>query len=532
MLLSSIHDPLLAGRSKCHQTEIREMNSMDMPEVETATGTVRGIQQAGVRVFLGIPYAAPPVDTLRFAAPQPATPWSGVRDATQAADSSVQPAIEFDGTFPRLRAGAVSGREDCLYLNVYAPADPGPHPVLVWFHGGGGMWGSPQEVDGTRLARDGVVTVIAAYRLGALGLLYLPGVFDTDAEGNFALLDHLAALRWVRDNIAAFYGDPTRVTIGGVSNGGRGVGTLLATPSARGLFQQAVVQSGTGVGFLLAEPGQAIETTERVLAELSLDFSRAADLRKLPAEDIVTAQTTVAAAWPTRLPYLLVRDGTTVPRRPIDALHAGISADVRLLIGTTRNEQDAAMPLSINGNEGTSMLVIADMLDRTRSAYRDLLPTHYSEGEVTAAAITASEWWIPAIRVAEAHGSAGGATWMYRLDWRLQPRGAGPGALHGLDVPFALHNLDNPLYAPLLAMADGGQKRLQLLAEQMYPAWLRFIVGDDPVGAYWPRYDSDTRTTLIFDDVSYLAEDPDSELRSVWNGVLDPDSDENIHVGS
>lgn len=453
---------------------------------------------------------------MRFAAPRPPESWQGTRDATRFAEPALQPTVVARG---RMDEQALLGSEDCLYLNVYAPLDPGRYPVMLWIHGGGGVVGSPNDCDGTRFARAGVVVVTIAHRLGALGLLHLPGVLEGEPGCNFALLDQIAALQWVKDNIAAFGGDPERVTVAGLSNGGRTVGNILAAPASHGLYRQAVVMSGTGVGYLVAEPNDAERVTALVLGELGLEVSHMVKLREIPAETIVAAQTRVFRSSPILIPYQVVVDGVIVPRRPIDAIAAGSAEDVRLLIGTTHDEWDAFAIAKATSARGTSMVVGVEELERAQSAYRRLLPPDWSDEEVRTHTLTSSEYWLPATRFAEAHVRAGGCAWMYRLDWRLAERGEGPGALHGLDAP--LMSPPTPAFDAVLEMATRDLAGLDAVMDDMHAALVRFCSSGDP-GENWPTYELTNRATYLFDDPSALAQDPDSELRLVWEELIPP----------
>jgi para-nitrobenzyl esterase len=490
---------------------------MTTTDVEVGTGRLCGTERDGIRVFKGIPYAAPPVGELRFAAPRPPLPWSGVRPAARFAESAPQAAVVAGSFVAATGEQAVIGSEDCLYLNVYAPAERGRHPVIVWIHGGGAVMGSPSECDPTRLAQLGVVVVTVAYRLGALGLLHLPGVFDADADCNFALLDQIAALRWVRDNVVAFDGDPERVTVAGASNGGRTVGTLLAAPAARGLFTRAVAMSGTGVGRLVAEPQEAERVTAALLSELGLTAATAARLRELSTERIVAAQTRLRASWPTLIPFQVVVDGASVPERPLDAVARGAARGVALLVGTTHDEYDYFAKVATNVPGASSMLVGREALERVRASYRRLLPGDWSDEGVRRHVLTSADWWIPAIRLAEAHVRAGGRAWMYRLDWRLAPRGQGIGAPHGLDA--AVMNPGDPELAGMLAAADRDPAGLEEIVEGMRAALGRFAERGDPAPA-WPAYDLEARSTLLLDDVCSVARDPDRDLRVAWDGIV------------
>ncbi|GAA2795274.1 carboxylesterase/lipase family protein [Saccharopolyspora taberi] len=467
-------------------------------DVEIGDGALRGAERDGIRVFKAVPYAAPPVGELRFAPPRPPEPWPGVRDATRFGPSAPQPG-----------PSGVVGDENCLHLNIYAPAGGGPHPVFVWIHGGGAVIGSPNEYDGTMFARHGVVVVTVGYRLGVLGLLHLPEVFG---GGNFSLLDQVAALRWVRDNIAAFGGDPERVTVGGESNGGRTVGTLLAAPAARGLFQRAIVQSGTGVGVVVGTPEEAATTADAVLAELGTD---AGSLRDVPVRRIIEAQSAVSAASPIAVPYQVVVDGTTLPRRPIDAVAAGAARDVALLIGHNHDEQDlfAALAGVTGFRTDNSMTVDAATTAAATAAYRELL-ADWTDEQVRRHVVTSSEWWLPAIRFAEAHLAGGGRAWMYRLDWRIAPRGEGMGAPHTLDLPFVFGRV-TPRLRAVLGRLDSD--RAKAVTRAMHSEWIEFIADGEPG---WPAYDRAERATFLFDDSCRVVSDPDVALRRVWDGRI------------
>ena len=461
-----------------------------MTTVEIVGGAVRGSARDGVRTFLGVPYAEPPVGELRFRAPRPAPAWSGVRDATRWAPRAPQ---------PELTGRGFTGDEDCLYVNVYAPAAPGPYPVLVWIHGGGGVMGAPHQFDGSAYARRGVVVVTVAYRLGVLGMLHLPGV----ADSNLSLRDQVAALEWVRDNVSAFGGDPARVTLAGQSNGGRTVGTLLAVPATRGLVRQAIVQSGTGVGAVVHTPAEGAAVADAVLSELDAAPS---DLATLPVRRILEAQQRVSAVSGTKVTYRVVVGDELLPGRPLDGVR-----DVPLLIGTTADEEDLFSWLQSGGAKllgvGSTMLD-AEAVEKAVAAYAELLD--WPEDQIRNRALTAGDWWIPAIRFAETQQNA----WMYRLDWRIAPRGKGLGAAHGLDLPLMFDDIDNKNWRFLFAGRKRPTERFQALATEMFGAWVRFIATGDPG---WPRYTTADRVTRLFDDVTTTVTDPDRAQRLLWD---------------
>ena len=461
-----------------------------MTTVEIAAGALRGSEQDGVRTFLGVPYAEPPVGELRFRAPRPVPPWSGERDATKWAARAPQ---------PELTGRGFTGDEDCLYLNVYAPSSPGSYPVLVWIHGGGGVMGAPHQFDASAYARRGVVVVTVAYRLGVLGMLHLPGV----ADSNLSLRDQVAALEWVRDNVGAFGGDPDRVTLAGQSNGGRTVGTLLAVPATRGLVRQAIVQSGTGVGSVVHTPAEGAAVASAVLSELDASPD---DLATLPVKRILEAQQRVSAVSGTKVTYRVVVGDELLPERPLDGVR-----EIPLLIGTTADEEDLFSWLQSGGAKllgvGSTMLD-ASAIEKAVAAYASLLD--WPEDQVRNRALTAGDWWIPAIRFAEKQPDA----WMYRLDWRIAPRGRGLGAPHGLDLPLVFDDIRNKNWRFLFAGRTFPAERMQAMATEMFDAWVRFIATGDPG---WPRYTPADRVTRLFDDVSTTVSDPDRDQRLLWD---------------
>ncbi len=300
------------------------------PLAHTVAGAVRGVREGGLAVFKGVPFAAPPLGDLRWRPPQPPQAWAGVREATRFAPACMQKGVSMPGETPP----PVS--EDCLYLNVWTPATRGPaRPVLVWIHGGGFSNGSASMplYQGDALARRGIVVVTVAYRLGPLGFLAHPDLTkEGGGSGNYGLMDQLAALRWVRDNIAAFGGDPARVTVAGQSAGAMSVSLLLAEPEARGLFRGAIAQSGGIFEPLQLAPSYSLAGAERDGQAYAhgLGADTLADLRRLPA-DAFTGGAANAVSHPViGTPFL--------PRAPYDAYADATIAAVPVLIGWNAEE--------------------------------------------------------------------------------------------------------------------------------------------------------------------------------------------------
>jgi carboxylesterase type B len=496
------------------------------PVVATSHGSLRGSVVDGVCSFLGVPFAASTSGANRLRAPQPVEPWDGVRDATAygPAPPQVAPPDAAGSEWDTSRSGA-----DCLNLNVWTP-DPAATglPVMVWIQGGAFEIGSTAAYNGGHFARDGVVCVVINWRVGADGFLYLG-----DEEANLGLLDQVAALEWVRDNITAFGGDPDNVTVFGESAGAMSIGVLLSMPRAAGLFRRAIPQSGAAHHVISAETGTRMA---RFLADkLGVPATREA-LAAVPVARLLAAQVELKADLVARpdperwgqdvvaslMPFQPVVDGHVIPARPLDRIVAGAAADVDLLVGT--NTDDWRLFLAITGMIGqvNAQLLAGPVaehgylalgayglpVETALTAYR----AHYPEaspGELLAAVQT--DWWvrIPAIRLADAHVSSTSGTYMYEFAWPAP----GLGAVHAVEVPFVFDSLgrDARLFGPLL-----GDDPPQELADTMHAAWVSFATSGDPG---WPEYDLDRRTTMRFDAVSQLVEDPRAWERDLWQGV-------------
>src|SRR6266487_2556659 len=401
------------------------------PVVRLRDGAVRGRAESGVAASLGIPYAAPPFGPNRRLPPQPVPAWAGERDAT--AFGPTVPKGDYPPQYAPLFPEVVIPGEDCLNLNVWTP-DPGAGglPVLVWIHGGSFMNGSGSvgAYDGAAFARDGVVCVTINYRLAAEGFLFLG-----DGIANLGLLDQLAALRWVQENIAAFGGDPGRVTVAGESAGAMSVTTLLSMPLAAGLFGQAIAQSGAGAHTLTADEGRMVSgyLAEALGVPPDRDSIKAVPLEKLvqAASDLVVeVQTTPdPARWGqltlSLLPFAPTIDGSILPAAPLASFAAGQGGNVPLLIGSNRDEARLFLVAA-----GTIDLIDEPTLTAVAEAYGLSGPglevyrgnrPGASPGDLLAAVITDWFFRIPPIRVAEARASAtagagAGGTWMYRFD--------------------------------------------------------------------------------------------------------------------
>jgi len=483
----------------------------DLALVQTREGAVRG-ERIGESVrFLGIPFAAPPIGALRFKAPQRPAERQGIFAADQFAPSPMQKPLSQRYYGP----GPLPLSEDCLALNIWRPTAPGPHPVYVWIHGGGNVAGSSRMpvFDGSRMAREGIVCVTISYRVGALGFLDVSPILGTDyaGSGNNGMLDIVAALRWVRENIDGFGGDPGAVTVGGQSAGAKNVCTLLAMPGARGLFRAAIVQSGGAE--TINDAAASAMLTDGMARALGTDaVSR---LAALPAAAILAAQNEVIGQWPRKYPFRPVVDGVHLPSAPIDVLRHGTGAPVPVMIGTTR-EENAFFGPSEAGDGTVAQSDLANMdiaaFAPVYARYPALFP-EMSATDLRYRAITAEEYGIPTIHAADAHG-ARSPVWRYRLDLPRREAPHAGYAVHGSELPLVWDKLDDPLSAPL--GPDGAEG--QALSEIMHAHWAAFIRSGQPM-TDWTRYDPAARDTMLFDAQSRMVNDPDASERQLWVGA-------------
>ena len=494
--------------------------------VETAYGTLRGVEADGVRVFRGIPYAAPPTGEHRFTPPRPAVAWSGVREATTFGPISIQSPSPLEAVFGPDRPPQ---SEDSLFLNVWAPASAGPHPVMVWIHGGAFLTGSGSTpwYDGTAFASRGdVVVVTLNYRLGALGFLHLAdlGGERHASSGNVGILDQIAALRWVQENIAAFGGDAGNVTIFGESAGGMSVGTLLGTPAAKGLFHRAILQSGAASHVLGRDV--ATDIAEEMLTELGLGRHQLDELTKVPADRLLAAQTAVTQRRASiGLAFRPVVDGTTLPQPPLDAIAGGSSADVDVLVGTNLDEMTLfhiAFPELASMDQESLVKRADEVFGEGRGA--GAAATYVAaRGTMTPVDIwtaiqTDAVFRIPAIRLAERQSSVNPNLYAYLFTWATPSFGGRLRSTHALEIPFVFDNLGKPGVDVFAGTSAGRQH----LARRMNDAWIAFAHAGDPNHAGlpdWPRYDAGGRSTMLLDDTCAVEDDPYGEERRLWDDV-------------
>ncbi|MFI5686710.1 carboxylesterase/lipase family protein [Streptomyces sp. NPDC051636] len=498
-------------------------SSAEGPVVRTTAGAVRGRREHGLAVFRGIPFAEPPVGPARFAAPRPARPWDGTREAYEFGPPPPQePGLQ-------ARTGAVPATprdDDWLTVNVWTP-DPDPasaRPVMVWIYGGAyklGHAGSP-GYDARHIARDGdLVVVTFNYRVGVEGFASLEG-----APANRGLLDQVAALEWVRDNIAAFGGDPGQVTVMGESAGAGSVASLLAMPRAKGLFGRAVAQSVPGTYFsdaLARDIGTAL-AAEAGLRPTAADLSTV-DPRELTYAGLALGEKMVryldrwGQAAPTTTPFAPVVDGEVLPTTPWQALASGAARDIDLVAGHNRDEFRLFLALGgmtgrITDERATSALrLYAPGGEAGERAYRAAFP------EATPAELyerVQTDWLfaIPTLRLAQAQRAGGGRVHYYELTYPAPGNGGTLGACHFLDVPLLFGNFKADLGALLFAGVDVPPEA-EALSSRFRRSWTAFARTGDPG---WPEYDDERRLVQVLDVEPTVTAFPQEASRRLWEG--------------
>lgn len=507
--------------------------------VETTAGKVRGYVRNGIFTYKGIPYAAPVSGEARFMPPTKAKPWPGVRSSMQY--GQVSPQVARTGWANDEEAWLFSWDdgipgEDCLRANVWTPGvnDNKKRPVMVWLHGGGFQAGSGQELpsyDGENLARRGDVVIVSVnHRLGVLGYLNLAEIGGAKYAGsaNVGQLDLVAALEWVRDNIANFGGDPGNVTIFGQSGGGAKVSTLMAMPSAKGLFHKAIVESGSGLRMI--QPETSSKLAAAVLSELGLSSSQLDQLHTLPVQTLIAAGAAAMRKMQTGAPGAGLRvfqrradragwgptvDGRILPQHPFDPAAPAISANVPMLIGTTLNEFTSGI-----GNPNVDAMTEAELASRVKEMYGDrsqqiiaayrkanpkakpfdifsfisTVPTRHNA--VTQAELKAAQKAAPA--------------YLYLFAWQTPVLDGRPRAFHCSELAFVFDNIDR------CVNMTGGGPEARALAARMSEAWINFARKGDPNHAglpKWPAFTADKAATMIFDNKCEVKNDFDGAER-------------------
>jgi para-nitrobenzyl esterase len=502
-------------------------------EVETSAGRLLGERGDGVCVFRGVPYARDPSGSRRLRPPEPPEPWTGVREAREATAAAPQPPGVVAGL---LGVSPERSDEDCLSLNVFTPAcDAGRRPVMVWLHGGGYTTGSGSLglYDGSRLAlRGDVVVVTLNYRLGALGWLALSALAEEEGGvlGNLGLLDQIAALEWVRENIALFGGDPDRVTLFGQSAGAMSVGALMGAPRARGLFARAILQSGAASN--VNECEDALRVGEVFMKEMGLAPDDVSGLRAASEDALLEAQarTVRAVAWEVPgLAFQPVADGDVLPDQPLTLLAEGRIPGLPTLIGTNLDE----WKFYGIADRKAKNLDEESLLSRFRRNMPDDVVSHseriievYRKARSGRARVDPPELWyaiqsdrhfrIPATQLAAANSRHHPDTWSYLFTWPSPALGGALGSCHVLELPFVFGSIGEGLVPRFV----GEGPVVERLARQMQEAWLAFARGGEPSADGlddWPAYDETRRATMILGESSGVEDAPLETERALWD---------------
>ena len=537
---AALMDQLLPGTFR--DTAAGTQTTLTKPVVETAVGKVRGSSSEGVYAFKGIPYGASTEGKNRFMPPVKPEPWTGERDALQYGHSAPQTIPSAPSIFAPmdfLASGenpkGIAEAEDCLVLNVWTPNnDNGKRPVMVWLHGGAFTSGSGSAplYDGTNLAHNNnVVVVTVNHRLGALGFTYLRHALGDRfaASGNVGMLDIVAALEWVRDNIASFGGDPNRVLIFGESGGGQKVSAMLAMPAAKGLFHRAVIESGPGVRMNALD--HAIKVGDLFLAELGITRDRSADLETVPLDRIMAAQGAVNRKLGAFLPGMVqgfspTVDAISLLQQPFDPVAPDVSADVPVLIGFNQTE----LTLFAAGDPSLFSLDEAGMQQRAKTLFGDKAPAvieafradypHENPTGLSFLMATAYPTVPFTYKIAERRAALGKApTYVYEFTWETPILGGRLRSPHTIEMPFVFDNVGDPLVQKLC----GSGKDIFPLAARVSAAWAAFAAAGNPNSKGfppWPAYSGADRNVMIINTESKVEKDPARRARIVIENML------------
>jgi para-nitrobenzyl esterase len=478
--------------------------------VKTGSGMVRGSHETtnDTCVWRGIPYAVPPVGELRWKAPQPMPKWEGVRPAIEFGARCTQKGImEYVNFDPSEKMS-----EDCLFLNIWRPNKPGKFPVMFWIHGGGytGGTGNTSMYWGDRMAQAGEVVVVTInYRLGILGFLALPALRDEDPNqsvGSYGSLDQVAALKWVKDNIANFGGDPENITIFGESAGGWSVCSMLATPLAKGLFHKAIIESGGCETSASLEKG--FEQGKVFAEKLGCQPDDLACLRKLPDRKLLKVVNSELAGGFVFGPHL---DGYFLKDSPLAVIRSGKFNNVPLIAGFNKNETDALVIL-----DKTLKQTTPDQYQKVMTDYFDVSPEEAEKlaglyplseldnsppkayGMIATDASLACPTYLGLVASANHQTNV----YLYRFEYHGQYWKRSLGAVHSLELPFVFDTTDRPPWSIMLKNRGGHEQEMKQLSRSMQDYWLNFAKTGNPNGPglqNWPAFKPDSQQLMVFD---------------------------------
>jgi para-nitrobenzyl esterase len=497
--------------------------------VSTRSGKIEGIYVSGQYEFMGIPYAAPPVGALRWLPPQPVAPWQGIRSAKEFGAISPQNKMQGSDELPGLAINDPQD-EDCLFLNIWTPGiDGAKRPVMVWIHGGAFIIGAGSQTlyqKSTLVSRGDVVLITINYRLGALGFMNLKEITggSIPATGCEGLLDQIAAVEWVHDNVKDFGGDPDNITVFGESAGGMSIGCLMGMPAAAGKFQKAILESGAANTVSSLEDG--VDAARQFLEILNLKGRDADAMRSLTTQQILSAQQKLGDIMREReyrmTPFQPVVDGSDMPKIPIEAIQKGSAAGIKTLIGTNLDEFQLfnLMDPNLRRMDETGMtrrlesFIPAEYVPRVIAAYRN---ARGKRGQATSPAelLTAIQsdlmFRLSALRLAEAQRKNNQPAYNYLFTWKSPAIGGILGSCHALEIGFVFGNYDDTFC--------GSGPDADALSHKIQDAWTSFARTGDPtcksIGK-WAPY-GNHRTTMILDKECRLEDAPYEEERAVWD---------------
>lgn len=496
--------------------------------IEIKSGSLQGYFDKGIEIYKGIPYAEPPVGELRFNAPKPKESWNGVLKAIEFGPMAPQPPSHFTQLPPPPQS-----EEKCLTLNIWTPGtDDKKRPVMFWIHGGSYKTGSAHNYSGTPLAKRGnVVVVIINYRLGPLGFLYLPDAPNFSA--NVGLLDQIEAIKWVKENIQHFGGDPRNITLFGESAGAGSICCLLGIPTARGLFNRIIPQSGS-TSPLGYQTGRAIATAKRLFSLLGIEEDDLDSLRKIPAEKIIIAQTkmdqeVLEGGTAFVLGYSPIIDGKVMQKHPLKAIQEGETKNIEVLHGTNKDEirlWELWYPGVKNSEEVFNRLnLMMKPMGQTEEKVREIIDI-YSETrrdptEILNAIITDTFFRIPSILLAEMQSKNQPDTYMYMFTYPSPIRNGSLGSIHAIEIPFVFGTLDMPPNLDFKPFPPSNTETEGISAKMM-DSWISFARNGNPNHneiPKWPQY-KNHRATMIFGKELKVENDPYGKERSVWDDII------------